>query len=113
MERPLPSFRQIPTFRYDSPPKNTNSYCEIKSACDDKMANVHDILHSQCPQNLYYQEDLGFPLWTLDVKEDIGFPLWTLDVKSLNNLSNNVDEPEEMEAVEIDLPPLMLQDLED
>eukprot|EP00746_Dinoflagellata_sp_MGD_P000030 gnl/MRDRNA2_/MRDRNA2_100055_c0_seq1.p1 gnl/MRDRNA2_/MRDRNA2_100055_c0~~gnl/MRDRNA2_/MRDRNA2_100055_c0_seq1.p1 ORF type:complete len:381 (-),score=72.03 gnl/MRDRNA2_/MRDRNA2_100055_c0_seq1:43-1185(-) len=137
LERPLPSFRHIPAFRYDSPPKTGSGYSSVKSS---DTRDVDDMVPSH---------------FKSDHQSDAGFPLWALDVESLNSLSrfgtrepsegeSSVDDPstgdvsdgqpsssdkdfscsEKVskwdepvdsadESVEIGLPPLLRQDLED
>lgn len=97
MERPLPSFRHIPAFHYDSPespPKTTNAQSESKSTSDDStMATVgvgnvaslttshvstHDdsscndtsrlMFHPAITRNQYG----GFPEWALDAESVTG-----------------------------------------
>lgn len=137
LERPLPSFRHIPAFRYDSPPEKTNSCSNMES---DDTRDANDMVHSH---------------FKSDYQMDAGFPDWALDVESLNSLSRlGTREPSECdfsvdgtttgdasdgqpnggcedfscsekmskwddhandadEVVEIALPPLLRQDLED
>lgn len=123
-EKPLPAFLHIPKFRYDSPPKKVEDPSEFED--DEAIKAAVEALYDK-------------PYCTV---KDVGFPPWALDAESLSYLnapgtrepsdsseSSDLSEAsvcesskslendrccnDEHEEVEVDLPPLQRQDLEE